>query len=150
MFQCPRWIPWGLAWKWLLNNKGIYSAFDMWLKSPTITILLVYFFLLTCSLYSLIPLVIKRVGTHLILPRMGFHITEATCYLTADMFYLEVVLLLCGGVEEVKVAPHGGYPVVSGIDCKLHYSPLLCIVIKYNFLPAQWVLFAAAEVSWQN
>ncbi|KAK1885589.1 Mediator of RNA polymerase II transcription subunit 1 [Dissostichus eleginoides] len=44
---------------------------------------------------------------------MGFHITEATCYLTADMFYLEVVLLLCGGVEEVKVAPHGGSPVPS-------------------------------------
>ncbi|TKS87548.1 Mediator of RNA polymerase II transcription subunit 1 [Collichthys lucidus] len=42
---------------------------------------------------------------------MGFHITEATCYLTADLFYLEVVLLPCGGVEEVKVAPHGGAPV---------------------------------------
>ncbi|KAG8009585.1 Mediator of RNA polymerase II transcription subunit 1 [Nibea albiflora] len=44
---------------------------------------------------------------------MGFHITEATCYLTADLFYLEVVLLPCGGVEEVKVAPHGGAPVPS-------------------------------------
>ncbi|XP_049420905.1 mediator of RNA polymerase II transcription subunit 1 isoform X2 [Epinephelus fuscoguttatus] len=44
---------------------------------------------------------------------MGFHITEATCYLTADLFYLEVVLLPCGGVEEVKVAPHGGSPVPS-------------------------------------
>ncbi|KAM7369713.1 hypothetical protein PAMP_011015 [Pampus punctatissimus] len=44
---------------------------------------------------------------------MGFHITEATCYLTADLFYLEVVLLPCGGVEEVKVAPHGGSPVSS-------------------------------------
>ncbi|XP_044031731.1 mediator of RNA polymerase II transcription subunit 1 isoform X2 [Siniperca chuatsi] len=42
---------------------------------------------------------------------MGFHITEATCYLTADLFYLEVVLLPCGGVEEVKVAPHGASPV---------------------------------------
>ncbi|XP_037612165.1 mediator of RNA polymerase II transcription subunit 1 isoform X1 [Sebastes umbrosus] len=44
---------------------------------------------------------------------MGFHITEATCYLTADLFYLEVVLLPCGGVAEVKVAPHGGFPVPS-------------------------------------
>ncbi|XP_035511116.1 mediator of RNA polymerase II transcription subunit 1 [Morone saxatilis] len=44
---------------------------------------------------------------------MGFHITEATCYLTADLFYLEVVLLPCGGVEDVKVAPHGGSPVPS-------------------------------------
>ncbi|XP_034562515.1 mediator of RNA polymerase II transcription subunit 1 [Notolabrus celidotus] len=45
--------------------------------------------------------------------RMGFHITEATCYLTADLFYLEVVLLPSGGVMEVKVAPHGGSPVPS-------------------------------------
>ncbi|XP_068570077.1 mediator of RNA polymerase II transcription subunit 1-like [Cebidichthys violaceus] len=45
--------------------------------------------------------------------RMGFHITEATCYLTADLFYLEVVLLPSGGVEEVKVAPHGGSPAPS-------------------------------------
>ncbi|XP_054478514.1 mediator of RNA polymerase II transcription subunit 1 isoform X2 [Anoplopoma fimbria] len=44
---------------------------------------------------------------------MGFHITEATCYLTADLFYMEVVLLPYGGVEEVKVAPHGGSPVPS-------------------------------------
>nr|XP_046227352.1 mediator of RNA polymerase II transcription subunit 1 isoform X2 [Scatophagus argus] len=44
---------------------------------------------------------------------MGFHITEATCYMTADLFYLEVVLLPCGGVEDVKVAPHGGSPVAS-------------------------------------
>ncbi|XP_071340863.1 mediator of RNA polymerase II transcription subunit 1-like isoform X2 [Trachinotus anak] len=44
---------------------------------------------------------------------MGFHVTEATCYLTADLFYLEVVLLPCGGVEEVKVAPQGGSPTSS-------------------------------------
>ncbi|KAG7231219.1 hypothetical protein INR49_012050 [Caranx melampygus] len=44
---------------------------------------------------------------------MGFHVTEATCYLTADLFYLEVVLLQCGGVELVKVAPQGGAPVPS-------------------------------------
>nr|XP_057916023.1 mediator of RNA polymerase II transcription subunit 1-like isoform X2 [Doryrhamphus excisus] len=44
---------------------------------------------------------------------MGFHFTEATCYLTADLFYLEVALLPCGGVEEVKVAPHGASPLSS-------------------------------------
>ncbi|TKS87543.1 Mediator of RNA polymerase II transcription subunit 1 [Collichthys lucidus] len=65
---------------------------------------------------------------------MGFHITEATCYLTADLFYLEVVLLPCGGVEEVKVAPHGGAPVpsesllqlLSEIKLKL-FASLQCI-----------------------
>uniref|UniRef100_A0A3P8SSM2 Mediator of RNA polymerase II transcription subunit 1 n=1 Tax=Amphiprion percula TaxID=161767 RepID=A0A3P8SSM2_AMPPE len=45
--------------------------------------------------------------------QMGFHFTGATCYLTADLFYLEVLLLPCGGVEEVKVAPHGQSPVPS-------------------------------------
>uniref|UniRef100_A0A3B5AGU6 Mediator of RNA polymerase II transcription subunit 1 n=1 Tax=Stegastes partitus TaxID=144197 RepID=A0A3B5AGU6_9TELE len=46
---------------------------------------------------------------------MGFHFTEAACYLTADLFYLEVLLLPGGGVEEVKVAPHGRLPAVSGL-----------------------------------
>ncbi|CAB1452492.1 unnamed protein product [Pleuronectes platessa] len=44
---------------------------------------------------------------------MGFHITDTTCYLTADLFYLEVVLVECGGVEEVKVAPQGAPPASS-------------------------------------
>ncbi|XP_069015787.1 mediator of RNA polymerase II transcription subunit 1-like [Embiotoca jacksoni] len=44
---------------------------------------------------------------------MGFHISEATCYLTADLFYLEVQLLPSGTVEEVKVASHGKSPVPS-------------------------------------
>uniref|UniRef100_A0A665X901 Mediator of RNA polymerase II transcription subunit 1 n=1 Tax=Echeneis naucrates TaxID=173247 RepID=A0A665X901_ECHNA len=44
---------------------------------------------------------------------MGFHVTEATCYLTADLFYVEVVLVPNGGVEEVKVAPQGRAPVVN-------------------------------------
>ncbi|XP_010866176.2 mediator of RNA polymerase II transcription subunit 1 [Esox lucius] len=40
---------------------------------------------------------------------MGSHLshTETTCYLTADMFYIEVLLLPGGGVEKVKVAQHG-------------------------------------------
>ncbi|XP_041824869.1 mediator of RNA polymerase II transcription subunit 1 isoform X2 [Melanotaenia boesemani] len=44
---------------------------------------------------------------------MGFHTTEDTCYLTAALFYLEILLLPCGGVQEVKVAPHGESPVSS-------------------------------------
>ncbi|XP_068160467.1 mediator of RNA polymerase II transcription subunit 1-like [Antennarius striatus] len=44
---------------------------------------------------------------------MGFHITDTTCYLTADLFYLEVVLLPSGEVEDVKVASHGRSPVRS-------------------------------------
>lgn len=47
------------------------------------------------------------------LTRMGFHITEATCYLTDNLFYVEVVLFPDGEVEEVKVAPHGKPPSVS-------------------------------------
>ncbi|XP_019740302.1 mediator of RNA polymerase II transcription subunit 1-like isoform X2 [Hippocampus comes] len=46
---------------------------------------------------------------------MGFHFTEATCYLTADLFYVEAALLPCGGVDEVTVAPHGGAPSRSEI-----------------------------------
>uniref|UniRef100_A0A3Q2SRM6 Mediator of RNA polymerase II transcription subunit 1 n=1 Tax=Fundulus heteroclitus TaxID=8078 RepID=A0A3Q2SRM6_FUNHE len=49
---------------------------------------------------------------------MGFHFTDATCYLTADLFYLEVLLLPSGEVQEVKVAPHGEHPVPS--DSLLH------------------------------
>ncbi|XP_068604377.1 mediator of RNA polymerase II transcription subunit 1-like [Brachionichthys hirsutus] len=44
---------------------------------------------------------------------MGFHVTEPTCYLTADLFYLEVELLPCGGAAAVKVASHGRSPVHS-------------------------------------
>uniref|UniRef100_A0A8C6UIS1 Mediator of RNA polymerase II transcription subunit 1 n=1 Tax=Neogobius melanostomus TaxID=47308 RepID=A0A8C6UIS1_9GOBI len=44
---------------------------------------------------------------------LGFHLTEGICYLTADLFYLEVVLLPCGGVDVVNVAPHGGALVAS-------------------------------------
>lgn len=44
---------------------------------------------------------------------LAFHSTDGTCYLTADLFCLEVVLLSCGGVEVVRVAPHGGAPVAS-------------------------------------
>uniref|UniRef100_A0AAR2KA16 Mediator of RNA polymerase II transcription subunit 1 n=1 Tax=Pygocentrus nattereri TaxID=42514 RepID=A0AAR2KA16_PYGNA len=36
--------------------------------------------------------------------------TETACYLTADLFYLEVLLLPGGGVEDVKVAQHGEAP----------------------------------------
>lgn len=51
------------------------------------------------------------------LPRLSFHFAEATCYLSADLFYVEVLLLPCGEVEEVKVVHHGESPVVSGLCC---------------------------------
>ncbi|KAA0704914.1 Mediator of RNA polymerase II transcription subunit 1 [Triplophysa tibetana] len=46
---------------------------------------------------------------------LGSHLspTETVCYLTADMFYIEVVLLLGGKVEDVRVAHHGEAPVSS-------------------------------------
>lgn len=76
----------------------------------------------------------------MVLVRMGFHITEATCYLTADLFYLEVLLLPCGGVQEVKVAPHGEAPVVS----RLYFShqairdiTWLCLLIEMTYLTDQ-------------
>ncbi|XP_073686441.1 mediator of RNA polymerase II transcription subunit 1-like [Garra rufa] len=46
---------------------------------------------------------------------LGSHMspTETVCYLTADLFYIEVVLLLGGRVEDVRVAHHGEAPVSS-------------------------------------
>lgn len=54
--------------------------------------------------------------------RMGFRATGASCYLKADLFYLEVALLPCGGVEDVKMAWHGGSPVV----CKCSICAMKC------------------------
>ncbi|XP_050953659.1 mediator of RNA polymerase II transcription subunit 1 isoform X2 [Labeo rohita] len=46
---------------------------------------------------------------------LGSHMspTETVCYLTADLFYIEVVLLSGGRVEDVRVAHHGEAPVSS-------------------------------------
>ncbi|TRY89178.1 hypothetical protein DNTS_018090 [Danionella cerebrum] len=46
---------------------------------------------------------------------LGSHLspTETVCYLTADLFYLEVLLLPDGAVEDVRVAHHGQPPVSS-------------------------------------
>lgn len=58
-------------------------------------------------------------------------------------------MLPCGGVEEVKVAPHGGAPVVSGLHCS-HLPPpffFLLALIKSNCLAAKRVPSSAAEVS---
>lgn len=63
---------------------------------------------------------------------MSFHFAEATCYLSADLFYVEVLLLPCGEVEEVKVVPHGESPVVSGLCCfqqVIRTSHLLLIML---------------------
>ena len=54
------------------------------------------------------------------LHRLGSHLspTETACYLTADLFYLEVLLKPDGGVEDVKVALHGEPPLVcSALVC---------------------------------
>lgn len=72
---------------------------------------------------------------------MGFHITEGTCYLTADLFYLEVVLLPFGGVEDVKVAPHGGSPLVSAVPTVHSVPSLICVLIKIIvFQPSESLL----------
>ncbi|XP_051537916.1 mediator of RNA polymerase II transcription subunit 1 [Myxocyprinus asiaticus] len=46
---------------------------------------------------------------------LGSHLspTETVCYLTADLFYIEVVMLPGGQVEDVRVAHHGEVPVSS-------------------------------------
>uniref|UniRef100_A0A3B5M9N0 Mediator of RNA polymerase II transcription subunit 1 n=1 Tax=Xiphophorus couchianus TaxID=32473 RepID=A0A3B5M9N0_9TELE len=54
--------------------------------------------------------------------RMGFHFTESTCYLTADFFYLEVLLLPSGEVQEVKVALQGEHPAVNYPPSLYFYS----------------------------
>ncbi|XP_061094968.1 mediator of RNA polymerase II transcription subunit 1-like [Conger conger] len=51
--------------------------------------------------------------------------TETTCYLTSDMFYLEVLLLPGGDVEDVKVAHHGEAPV--------SWEPLLTLLRSKRF-----------------
>ncbi|XP_011618340.2 mediator of RNA polymerase II transcription subunit 1-like isoform X1 [Takifugu rubripes] len=56
---------------------------------------------------------------------MDFHISEATCCLTADLFRLEVALLPCGGVENVKLTPHAGFPI--------HCESLLQLLRAENF-----------------
>ncbi|KAG9276711.1 mediator of RNA polymerase II transcription subunit 1-like isoform X1, partial [Astyanax mexicanus] len=45
--------------------------------------------------------------------------TETACYLTADLFYLEVLLLPGGGVQDVKVAQHGEAPESNSALCQL-------------------------------
>ncbi|TSK16054.1 Mediator of RNA polymerase II transcription subunit 1 [Bagarius yarrelli] len=49
---------------------------------------------------------------------MGSHLspTETACYLTADLFYVEVLLLPGGEVEDVKVAQHGKAPEVESMQ----------------------------------
>ncbi|XP_048122813.1 mediator of RNA polymerase II transcription subunit 1 isoform X1 [Alosa alosa] len=52
---------------------------------------------------------------------LGSHLspTETACYLTADLFYLEVLLKPDGGVEDVKVALHGEAPVSNKLLLQL-------------------------------
>ncbi|XP_060776837.1 mediator of RNA polymerase II transcription subunit 1-like [Neoarius graeffei] len=52
---------------------------------------------------------------------LGSHLspTETACYLTADPFYVEVLLLPGGEVEDVKVAQHGEAPESNAALCEL-------------------------------
>ncbi|XP_053485887.1 mediator of RNA polymerase II transcription subunit 1 [Ictalurus furcatus] len=52
---------------------------------------------------------------------LGSHLspTETACYLTADLFYVEVLLLPGGEVEDVKVAQHGDAPESNASLCQL-------------------------------
>ena len=76
--------------------------------------------------------------------RMGFHATGASCYLKADLFYLEVALLPCGGVEDVKMTLHGGSPVV----CKGSTGAVNCAaqVLIRGSVAAQRMARAASPV----
>lgn len=75
---------------------------------------------------------------------MDFHVTGATCYLTAKLFYLEVVLLPCGGVESVKLAPHAGSPIVCKSTVNAPKSSAQVII--RDSVAAQRVAPAAAQV----
>lgn len=75
---------------------------------------------------------------------MGFHTTEASCCLTADLFCLEVTLLPCGGVEDVKMAWHGGAPVVR--KCIICATKCAAQVIIRDSVAAQRMAPAAAQV----
>ncbi|XP_014873064.1 mediator of RNA polymerase II transcription subunit 1-like isoform X1 [Poecilia latipinna] len=55
---------------------------------------------------SRLEMIAKRQG-------MDFYCTDVTCYLTADIFYLEVLLLPSGEVQDVKMALHRERPAPS-------------------------------------
>ncbi|KAL2085323.1 hypothetical protein ACEWY4_018643 [Coilia grayii] len=69
------------------------------------------------AVVSSLEAIAKRIG-------LGSHLspTETACYLTADLFYLEVLLKPNGGLEDVKVALHGEAPVVCSTLNGLMYS----------------------------
>ncbi|XP_077591684.1 mediator of RNA polymerase II transcription subunit 1-like isoform X2 [Stigmatopora nigra] len=92
---------------------------------------------------------------------LGFHFTEATCYLTAELFYLEVTLLPCGSVEGVKVAPHGRDPdssefLLQPLRSKnfAEFSTKLQDVVSMYDIPGEseskLKLFAALQHVWKD
>ncbi|XP_055039079.2 mediator of RNA polymerase II transcription subunit 1-like [Misgurnus anguillicaudatus] len=66
------------------------------------------------AMVSRLEMIAKQIG-------LGSHLspTETVCYLTADLFYVEVVLLPGGKVEDVRVAHHGEAPVSSPMFLQL-------------------------------
>lgn len=95
-----------------------------------ITILLVYMFKMTrlkqinlfCVLFPLFsPHVLNRLGSHL-------SPSGTECYITSDMFYVEVQLDTNGQLVDVKVAHQGENPTVSLLS--LPYGPLIQMVLQ--------------------
>ncbi|XP_031439814.1 mediator of RNA polymerase II transcription subunit 1-like isoform X3 [Clupea harengus] len=66
---------------------------------------------------------------------LGSHLspTETACYLTADLFYLEVLLKPDGGVEDVKVALHGEPPLSSALLLQLLSMTCICLSRQKKF-----------------
>lgn len=62
----------------------------------------------SAAMVSRLEMIAKQKG-------LGSHLspTETVCYLTADLFYIEVLLLPGGRVEDVRVAHNGEAPVSS-------------------------------------
>ncbi|KAI1889238.1 hypothetical protein AGOR_G00177090 [Albula goreensis] len=96
------------------------------------------------SMVSKLEMIAKQRG-------LGSHLspTETTCYLTSDLFYLEVLLLPSGDVEDVKVAHHGEAPVSCEPLLKLLRSKryedfslkLDCLSSLYNIPGTSTVFF---------
>lgn len=60
--------------------------------------------------------------------------TETACYLTADLFYVEVLLHSSGEVLDLKVAQHGEAPEVINMELSQVFTHSMNILLKINLL----------------
>uniref|UniRef100_A0A3Q0QVD8 Mediator of RNA polymerase II transcription subunit 1 n=1 Tax=Amphilophus citrinellus TaxID=61819 RepID=A0A3Q0QVD8_AMPCI len=125
------------GWRLLPNNKGIKLASQCLCFYFRATYLFLLVFFLNKS-----TVVTPYYLYESFLPRMSFHFTEAMCYLSADLFYVEVLLLPCGEVEEVKVVPHGESPVVSRLVLQV---PPSIFEIFFNFHTFEALLLVSLQ-----